>query len=221
MRLRSTALPTCLVTVKPNRGSSAGSRARSSSAARLGLEDEGRSCAARALADPQVFGALLQRRHARGGAFRCLRLGHGPPIAAAAASCRQALAALRAPPGHDRAAAHGCHAVAESMPALAHELARLVGPFHVGSPSRVKPLRALVGECRRRCRIIGPASTRAQTAPHSRADRSRRAYRIGAGPSQSDAKSLYKRAKPIKSFRFLSRVLDSRAKWGWQRLLSL
>jgi hypothetical protein len=53
------------------------------------------------------------------------------------------------------------------------------------------------------------------------ADRSRRAYRIGAGPSQSEPKSLYKLAKPINSFRFLSRVLDSRPKWGWQRLLSL
>jgi len=132
---------------------------------RLGLENERRSCASGAFANPQVFRALLQGRDARGGASRCLRLGHASPIAAAAASCRQALATLGAAPGDDGPAAGGRHTVAESMPALAHELARLVGPFHVGSPFGVKALRALMGECRRRCRIIGSASTRAQPRP--------------------------------------------------------
>src|SRR5207244_5417474 len=100
----------------------------------LCLEHEGGSGATRAFANPKVLRALFQRGDALGGAARCLRFGHAPPIAAAAASCRQALAALRAPAGHNGAAAHGCHAGAESMPALAHELARLVGPFHVRSP---------------------------------------------------------------------------------------
>jgi hypothetical protein len=59
------------------------------------------------------------------------------------------------------------------------------------------------------CKSALPAPER---RPRPIADRSRRAYRIGAGASQSDAKFLYKLAKTIKSFRFLSRVLDSRPK---------
>ena len=133
-------------------------------AARFGFEDEDGRCASRALADPQVFRTLLQRRHARGGARSCLRLGHAPPIAAAAASCRQALATLRAPPGHHSAATGGRHALAETMPALAHELARLVGPFHVGSPLVPSPVS---GDVAAGAVQIGPASTRAQAAPHS------------------------------------------------------
>jgi hypothetical protein len=59
------------------------------------------------------------------------------------------------------------------------------------------------------CKSALPAPER---RPRPIADRSRRAYRIGAEASQSDAKFLYKLAKTIKSFRFLSRVLDSRPK---------
>ena len=85
MRLRSTALPTCRVTVKPNRGScpSAG-RPPILVTAFLGLEHERRRCPARTLADAQKLGAPFQGRHARRCAFCCLRPcpGHWPPIAA-------------------------------------------------------------------------------------------------------------------------------------------
>src|SRR5436853_4846456 len=133
-------------------------------AARFGFEDEDGGCASRPFADPQVFRALFQRRHWRGGARSCLRLGHAPPIAAAAASLRQALATLRAPPGHPPAARGGRQALAETMPALAHELARLVGPFHVESPLVPSPG---WGNVAAGAAQIGPAGTRAQTAPHS------------------------------------------------------
>jgi hypothetical protein len=53
-------------------------------------------------------------------------------------SSREALATLRASPCHYPPTTRGRHALAETMPALAHELARLVGPFHVKSPFRVK-----------------------------------------------------------------------------------
>jgi hypothetical protein len=43
---------------------------------------------------------------------------------------RQTLAALGAAPRDDIAAANGRHTGAEAVPALAHELARLISPLH-------------------------------------------------------------------------------------------
>jgi hypothetical protein len=113
------------------------------------------------------------------------------------------------------------------MPALAHELARLVGPFHVKSPFRVKARVAFKPSASNPLGSSGPSpscsreGSRWENAllaaaiapagagrPHPVADASRRAYRIGAGASQSEAKPLFNSPKSIKSFRFLSRVLD-------------
>ena len=56
--------------------------------------------------------------------------GRGWRTAARPGSGRQTLAALRAAPRDDIAAADRRHAGAETVPALAHELARLIGPLH-------------------------------------------------------------------------------------------
>ena len=54
-----------------------------------------------------------------------------PPARVLARSCRQAFAALGAAAGQHIAATDSGHAVTEAMAALAHNLARLVGAFHV------------------------------------------------------------------------------------------
>lgn len=59
------------------------------------------------------------------------------------------LATTRAAGGDDLAAAHGGHASAESVTALPHELARLIGPFH-GSVLRWSRRIAGCFGCRRR-----------------------------------------------------------------------
>src|SRR5262245_53917975 len=143
MRLRSTALPICRVTVKPKRGfgCSAGPPPASRS----------RSLASSTKAGPAHRAPLRTRRNSARlfsvvtpgvvplVAFaRALAMGH--PSLPARISCREALAALGTAPGHDPAATGRGHALAETMPALAHELARLIGPFHVGSPLTSKPL---------------------------------------------------------------------------------
>jgi hypothetical protein len=115
------------------------------------------------------------------------------------------------------------------MPALAHELARLVGPFHVKSPFRVKarvafkssasnpscssssgpsPSCSREGSRWENALLAATSAPAGAGRPHPVADASRRAYRIGAGASQSEAKPLFNLPKSIKSFRFLSRVLD-------------
>src|SRR5262245_31732571 len=57
-----------------------------------------------------------------------------------AASSGEAFATFRTPPRHHPTPAGAGHAFAEILPALAHRLARLLGPFHVESPFCVKPL---------------------------------------------------------------------------------
>jgi hypothetical protein len=52
---------------------------------------------------------------------------------------RQPLAALGAPPRYHPAPARGRHALAKPVPALAHEPARLVGPFHPGVSVSTRP----------------------------------------------------------------------------------
>jgi hypothetical protein len=55
-----------------------------------------------------------------------------------AALSRQALAALGATAGYDLAAADSGHTGTEAMAALAHELARLIGAFHVDTPVQIE-----------------------------------------------------------------------------------
>jgi len=101
--------------------------------------------------------ALLQSRHARVEPVAAFALASTPRCGCA--SSREALAAF---------ARAGTTARPRSLPSgggnhagVCARLARLVGPFHVGSV-RTNP----VWECRRRCRTIGPASTGAHAAPH-------------------------------------------------------
>ena len=141
-------------------------------------------------------------------------------------SRRQALAALGAPPGHDRAAARGRHALAEPMPPLAHEPARLIGPFHFSSPSLASPCRGCAVARRQRGAAMAQPAER-----HSRPGRRSnwRAYRVVGSPSQSEgeltsaastASILGNPWQTINSFRFPSRVLDSGRKYRCQRLFS-
>ena len=222
MRLRSTALPTWRVTVKPNRG-----------LALAGCGRRPRRCApwprARTPAVAQRAPLRTRRNSARRfsvvtpgvapfAAFaRALAIGH--PSLPAAVSRRQALAALGAPPRHDRAAAGGCHALAETMPALAHELARLIGPFHVGSPFSASPCRGCA-DASPQPAPQGPAGARPQAPTWSRSEL--RAL-IGLRPAQVNPtirETPVQAMQTINSFRFLSRVLDSRGKCGCQRLCS-
>ena len=136
MRLRSTALPICRVTVKPNRGlplRPARSRRRAPwPRARTPASPSARPCG-RAGIRHAVFSVYEPRRRAS----CCLRPcpGHWPPIAAAASHADSRLRPLaRRRATTLRPPVRG-HALAETVPALAHELARLVGPFHVRSPS--------------------------------------------------------------------------------------
>src|SRR6185503_3765020 len=144
MRLRSTALPICRVTVKPNRGScptagrppfswlrSLASSTNAGPAHRAPLRTRRNS--------PRFFSVVTPGVAPFAAFARALAIGH--PSLPAAISRREALAALRTPPGDDRAAASRGHALAETMPALAHELARLIGPFHVWSPLTASPCR--------------------------------------------------------------------------------
>ena len=111
-RLRSTALPTFLVTVKPNarRPSSSRWRACSTNAAAGTL----RSASPRP-GSPPVASTVPWKR-----ATGCVPPSGGQPLAPA-----------RAPRDEHLAAALGGHAGAESVTALAHQLARLIGPLHV------------------------------------------------------------------------------------------
>src|SRR6202023_1681547 len=52
------------------------------------------------------------------------------PAAGWHASGAQSLATARAPGRDHLAAARGCHAGAETVPAFAHQFARLIGPLH-------------------------------------------------------------------------------------------
>jgi hypothetical protein len=53
-----------------------------------------------------------------------------PPLRAIKKSGGEFGAALGAAIGKDLAAANSCHAGAKTMPALADEFGRLIGPFH-------------------------------------------------------------------------------------------
>ncbi len=133
MRLRSTAPPTFLLTVKPNRAVPA-TTASPKPARGLPSSTKPERRAARTVAQAQKLGAMLEGRNAGGrGPLRlCLCSRHAP--ARYAASGRQALAALGSAARQDPAAAGRLHALAEAVPPLANELARLIGTLHVWPP---------------------------------------------------------------------------------------
>src|SRR5450631_213880 len=128
MRLRTTALPSFLVTVKPKRatgGSTAGLTASSRALASIAKDEfetrapprTRKKSARRLMVTRCIFCQRGQRRPASCG-----------PLS------RQLLAALGAAARQDRPAALGRHARAKTMPVLAHEAAGLEGSFHVTSP---------------------------------------------------------------------------------------
>ena len=124
IRLRSVAWPTFLVTVSPKRKPAMSSRQaplhrhplRMKAAAR-GRRQEVRSFGQ----PPRPWNGRRLRAPVAHSRRECLR--------------GQALAAMRPARGDDLAAALRRHAGAKAMPALADELARLIGPLHGSSPA--------------------------------------------------------------------------------------
>ena len=128
VRLRTTALPTRLVTVKPSRTGPLSPR-----------------CIA-CKTSPGIGALRPLAASNKNSARRLRRIGAAthPP-----ASGRQALAALGAAIGQDFAAADRRHAGAESVPALADKLGRLIGALH-GTALRRKRESDATGEAPRR-----------------------------------------------------------------------
>ena len=118
MRLRMTAFPVFLVTVKPTRGGSLVAAVQhfqqEQPPAALFTAPDGQELAA--LAKPPQLDAAVPA-----GVRQRLRLpSGGQPLAAAVAAS-----------GDDAAAALGGHAGAESVPALADEFRGLIGALHL------------------------------------------------------------------------------------------
>ena len=109
-RFRSTAVPTFLDTVKPTRIGPVSPRVR--------------ACNTKA-----AVVALTPLAAAR-KSDRCLNLSTGEPRAGASVSGAEPLAPAPASRVEDPAATLGRHAGAKSVTALAHQLARLIGPLH-------------------------------------------------------------------------------------------
>lgn len=116
-RLRSTALPTCRDTVKPMRTGPTSARRR--------------ACTTKAPTDARKPAAAA-RKSGR-------RLNRSM-VAGEMRSRTEPLAALRPPGRQHPAAALGRHPGAKAVTALAHQFARLVGPFH-GIDLRRRPVR--------------------------------------------------------------------------------
>src|SRR6202030_2109448 len=121
-RLRSTALPTCRDTVKPMRTGPSSARRR--------------ACTTKAPNDARCPAAAARK------SVRCLSRSKVPADMTAdeLRSRTEPLAALRPPGRQHSAAAFGRHPGAKAMTALAHQFARLVGPFH-GIDLRQRPVR--------------------------------------------------------------------------------
>ena len=165
-RLRSTALPTFLVTVKPTR---------------IGpLSPRFRACNTKA-----AVGALAPVAAATKSA-RCLSRSMGAPHAAYRdmTSGAEPLAALGAPLRDDLAAAFGRHPGAITVTALAHELARLIGPLH-GSVS--------AGRASAVSTVGGPAA--------GRAGRNAQSLDL-SGPAAFKRLAAYKGGRPCSSMRW-------------------
>src|SRR4029077_5883286 len=121
-RLRSTALPTCRDTVNPMRTGPVSARRRActtkaptdaripAAAARKSVRRLNRSMAAADMSAADMAAVDMAKREKR--------------------SRTEPLAALRAPGRQHPAAAFGRHPGAKAVAALAHQFARLVGPFH-------------------------------------------------------------------------------------------
>jgi hypothetical protein len=214
MRLRSTALPICRVTVKPNRGPSAArvlpsralaSRTKAAAAHRLPLRTR------------RYSERLLRVVTREAEPLACVALAMRHPSLPTATSRREALATLRAPPCHDPPTARGRHALAETMPALAHELARLVGPFHVKSPFRVKA--RVSGPCSSGPCSSGPCSSDPCSSDPSSSDPS------SSDPSSSDpsssGSSVWLRATLLKPDLARTRLAQGRARVGKNALLAV
>jgi hypothetical protein len=153
-RLRSTALPTCFDTVKPMRAG----RSCSPSCSRR------RACTTNARPD-----ALTPLAAARKSVRRLNRstatTGIGPR------SRTEALAPARAPRRKHLAAAFCRHPGAKAVAALAHQFARLVGPFH--------------GVCLRYAPGVGPLADRSgQSNANSMCGRAIGAAYTGALPAR-------------------------------------
>ena len=110
-RLRSTALPTFLDTVKPTRTGPLSPRV-----ARLQHETRGRR--------------PWPRSRRPGNPLVASAAPWTTPAALRPTSGAEPLAAARAARGDHLAAARGRHAGAKTVTALAHQLARLIGPLH-------------------------------------------------------------------------------------------
>src|SRR6202166_2747797 len=116
-RLRSTALPTCRDTVKPMRTGPSSARRR--------------ACTTKAPTDA---------RKAAAAARKSVRRVNRSMVAGEMRSRTEPLAALGASGRQHPAAAFGRHPGAKAVTALAHQFARLVGPFH-GIDLRQRPVR--------------------------------------------------------------------------------
>src|SRR5580700_10637184 len=116
-RLRSTALPTCRDTVNPMRTGPSSARRR--------------ACTTKAPTDA---------RNPAAAARKSVRRLNRSMVAGEMRSRTEPLAALRPPGRQHPAAALGRHPGAKAVTALAHQFARLVGPFH-GIDLRRRPVR--------------------------------------------------------------------------------
>src|SRR5918993_4697677 len=133
MRLRSVAWPTFFVTVRPKRNPFASSRTSPCTVIRSVWKRR-----------PEAAARNSRRLVRRPGAAPSTGRAHGSRILGILGG--QAFAAVGAPGREHLAAALRLHAGTETMPALANELARLIGPLHGLSPvARGRHARGLAG----------------------------------------------------------------------------
>jgi hypothetical protein len=124
-RFRATALPTFLLAVNPIRG--CGPKASGGAAAACRTRP-GATAFRRPRATLRNSGRLVRRPS---GAVAVLCMGV-PSCDALDAACSGAELgpSTGAARSEDPATSHGCHAGSEAVPALTHQDARLIGPFH-------------------------------------------------------------------------------------------
>jgi len=193
--LRSTALPTFLATVKPNRAGPA----------------SWRGCVWSTNADAE---ALVPRAAARKSA-RCF--SRSIKAAPAARSGTQPLAAACASRGDHPAAALGCHAGAKAMPTLAHQPAGLIGPLHEWiSGLRGMPDTGFGAEPRPCARDRSPGGPAAQSPAAYTGPRSAKSMRgcdatektrvafTGAGSAASSSSNAGERSSASDGFMYMS-----------------
>jgi hypothetical protein len=144
VRLRTTAFPTFLVTVKPNRAGKVSARGRAwrttpPTAAFLPADATRRNSARRfrrlnvGVSGVATSGFPTAEFRSIWGSVEAGMVG----TPALGASGGQLLAALGTAVGQDLATANGLHTGAKSMPALADQLGRLIGALHDYSPKTI------------------------------------------------------------------------------------